>query len=665
MATAQSLANPTSRGSATSVEEARGHESSSRPLSSSSSGSQSRPFIARPPFQGSPSDPVYLGYFVHESLDSEAQERIPQPGSCGGQNSWEMGRGGMDAFTPAPDSNLSKGKQRATTYNDGPATMFSVGEGRRKEYKSDWMIDEASSSAGADTWVERERVILVLGRESIRDPSRDRHLANHHAGPTPDSLSPMLYNPQYAQTLLLVALSHPSPAFTQLAAQTPSERTTYPVIQLLDMTVASKTNPSHPLPNVLEQASKLSYQWRASLRSPAPSSRTSFIGIPSRRGSTDSVSSSLPPLTPPMNSQARMSAPQISSRRSSETSDGSQTGSNAKRWSKTPSYRDSARPPVSNRASSFFGLGKSGSETRTPPASPFDAVLHIIPSASEFPPKRALQEMLQSAVLLTSTVVPILAKRDPSNSKTGPTDPSPVSLIHMIPPNSPHALPPVIENFVLSLVPKFQGMSERRLSAFVVSQAAWLHPAEGGVMSGSDVLLFGGTRVRRTSMADGSTRVKKRAYIPYWPHQGPPMTVAPNPDFTRADYSTMVPLAPPAPAEKPMAPRRKSTTPRSPPSSRPGAKHHRSGLSQVLLPSDLEDVQSLHTPELDHAPSSASSQSHEAATPRASTFGSEVSSPTLTVEDPRPPPVMPVAPRKEKKQGGGFGSFVKRFGKRN
>jgi hypothetical protein len=168
--------------------------------------------------------------------------------------------------------------------------------------------------------------------------------------------------------------------------------------------------------------------------------------------------------------------------------------------------------------------------------------------------------------------------------------------------------------------------------------------------------LFGAAKVRPIETADGSFRIKSRAYIPYWPHQGPPMAVAPNPDFTRPDYSTLVPVQP-APAEKPIAPRRAA---RSPPTSRPGTRHHRSGLSQSITPADLEDFSSLNTPDLDHAPSSASSQSHEAMTPRASTYGSDMGSLSSPVE-PATPAVTVI--EKERKKGG-FGSFVKRFGKK-
>jgi hypothetical protein len=260
--------------------------------------------------------------------------------------------------------------------------------------------------------------------------------------------------------------------------------------------------------------------------------------------------------------------------------------------------------------------------------------------------------MLQRSILLTSAVVPILAKRDMSDSKHTIVDPTTVALVHVVPSNSPTALPAVIENFVLSLLPSFQSKSERTLASFVVNEAAWLHPAERDVSSGCDLVLFGGAKVRPTELPDGTTRTKTRAFIPFWPHQGPPMAVSPNPDFTRPDYSTLVPVAPVA--DKPVPPRRPQ---RSPPSSRPSTRHHRSGLSQVLMPSDLEDISSLHTPELDHAPSSASSQSHEAVTPRASTYGSESGSTTVPVE--AQAPVKVDTGRKS-----GFGSFVKRFGKK-
>lgn len=456
--------------------------------------------------------------------------------------------------------------------------------------------------------------------------------------PTLDSLGPLLYNPQYASTLLIIALSSPSAAFTQLAAQTPAERSTYPIVQLVDLQSISTGNPAHPLPSMLESAAKIATRWRASL-SGTSTPRMSWMG--SRTSSIDSITSARH-LSPSVSNRSSL-APPSSYRRSSDL--GSESSFDSRRMS-APATK--SRPEPSSRKSSFFGLGKT-SETKAPsPASPFDAVLHFISPASEFPANRALQEMLQRSILLTSAVVPTLAKRSISGSKDIMIDSIPVSLVHVLPANPPAALPPVIENFVLSLLPSFQSQSERTLSGYVITESAWLHPAERNIMSGSDLILFGGAQVYPNQLPDGTVRVKPRAFIPFWPHQGPPMAVAQNPDFTRSDYSTLVPVAP---AEKAPPSRRPQ---RSPPSSRPSTRHHRSGLSQVLLPSDLEDMASLHTPELDHAPSSASSQSHEAATPMTSTHGSEIGTPSLDE----------TVVYKEAGRKSGFGSFVRRFGKK-
>ena len=461
-------------------------------------------------------------------------------------------------------------------------------------------------------------------------------------GPTPDSLAPLLYNPQYASTLILVALSTPSAAFTQLAAQTTSDRTTYPIVQLVDLKSIAASNPAHPLPSLLERAAKIATQWRASLSGPS-TPRMSWMGAGSRTSSAESISSGR--YIPPPSSNRSSIAPPSAYRRSSEIS--SESTYDSRRMS-APVSR--SRPEPSSRKSSFFGLGKTSEVKAPPPASPFDAVLHFIPPASEFSANRALQEMLQRSILLTSTVVPTIAKRDMSNSKEFTVDPIPVSLVHILPPNPPAALPAVIENFVLSLLSGFQSQSERAISSVVINEAAWLYPAERDIMSGTDLVLFGGAKVRPTELADGTTRTKPRAFVPFWAHQGPPMAVAPNPDFTRPDYSTLVPVPPTA--DKPLPPRRVQ---RSPPSSRPSTRHHRSGLSQVLLPSDLEDISTLHTPELDHAPSSASSQSHEATTPMTSTYGSELGAPSLNEA---------VGVKVDTGRKGGFGSFVRRFGKK-
>ena len=64
-----------------------------------------------------------------------------------------------------PISSVLKGKQKESIPMDRPAS-FHTGEGGKREYRSTWIVDEESSMIGADAWVERDRVVLVLGRES-------------------------------------------------------------------------------------------------------------------------------------------------------------------------------------------------------------------------------------------------------------------------------------------------------------------------------------------------------------------------------------------------------------------------------------------------------------------------------------------------------------------
>jgi len=62
-------------------------------------------------------------------------------------------------------SSVLKGKQRESAFMDRPSSFHS-GDGGKREYRSTWIVDEESSIIGADAWVERDRVVLVLGRES-------------------------------------------------------------------------------------------------------------------------------------------------------------------------------------------------------------------------------------------------------------------------------------------------------------------------------------------------------------------------------------------------------------------------------------------------------------------------------------------------------------------
>ena len=132
---------------------------SSRRSSASSSGSQTKPIIARPdshaPTASTPNDnPEYFARQEEELLASQ-QSLHPRADGTG------YGNG-----TRPPVPNGWKGKQRASN-NERPTFMFHIGEDRPREYRCAWSINEEIARVGADAWVERDRVILILGRESV------------------------------------------------------------------------------------------------------------------------------------------------------------------------------------------------------------------------------------------------------------------------------------------------------------------------------------------------------------------------------------------------------------------------------------------------------------------------------------------------------------------
>jgi hypothetical protein len=116
---------------------------SQRRSSSSSSGSHSG-HITAPPQSHTPSHPPV-------SFPSTADERTEVPAAQLHQ-------------TNVPISSVLKGKQKESVPMDKPSS-FHTGEGGKREYRSTWIVDEESSMIGADAWVERDRVVLVLGRK--------------------------------------------------------------------------------------------------------------------------------------------------------------------------------------------------------------------------------------------------------------------------------------------------------------------------------------------------------------------------------------------------------------------------------------------------------------------------------------------------------------------
>lgn len=71
-----------------------------------------------------------------------------------------------------PVANVWKGKGKALN-QERPTTM--LGEDRPREYRSSWTINGEIANVGADSWIERDRVILILGRESATRLLRGAH----------------------------------------------------------------------------------------------------------------------------------------------------------------------------------------------------------------------------------------------------------------------------------------------------------------------------------------------------------------------------------------------------------------------------------------------------------------------------------------------------------
>lgn len=341
--------------------------------------------------------------------------------------------------------------------------------------------------------------------------------------PTPQSLAPILHSAQFEMTLLLIALSDPSPALEALASPsyalnaTPEQQTVYPHIQTFTPSNTSGTaitgDQSHFLPPLLDQAAVLAQQWRNSLnaaprktwRSMSVGTSVSMgmgMGMGSRRGSVDTGNTTTPALTP-----RRLSPTEFPGRgttRSSIDSTTSRPGSSFDSKSSSADHRPGLRDFGSSVSladiagsnggrpsrSRLFSMSKAKPEAVAThsTATPFDAVIHFIPPPSASAPQRALQEMLHATVILTSAVTPILARKgsalpaaklSSSSSTMTLSSPSaditPISLIHVVPPTAPAPLPEVIESFVLSFMPRFQVATERELQGMAVGLQAWLN----------------------------------------------------------------------------------------------------------------------------------------------------------------------------------------------
>ena len=341
--------------------------------------------------------------------------------------------------------------------------------------------------------------------------------------PTADTLAPILYNPTFSDTLLLVGSTEPLPSIEALNSpsfllQTSPNQTVYPTLQ--PFTIPSVVPGISPIPAIINEAITLAQLYR---RSNGAQPRLS-----GRRESDDSTASITPPRTPPLGGNSPLGTPDARIRLSS---DSGREGSGQR-----SSFSDLARPELSKSSSetslrsaltksriasihlsreSMFGSLPRNSKIETKPwtgGSPIDSVINFIPSASEYQPQRAMQDMLHQAVVLTSGILPTLSLRP---GKSAQPDLLPTSLLHVLPSQVPGPLPGVIENFLLGLVPKFAAQSDREIWSGVTTIPAWLaspRELDNEQYSGSEVLLLGGLRCPLSRNPD----IKPRAFLPNW-----------------------------------------------------------------------------------------------------------------------------------------------------
>lgn len=328
-------------------------------------------------------------------------------------------------------------------------------------------------------------------------------------------LAPLLYNPSFEDTLILVGSAEPLPSIEALTSpsfllHSSPDRTVYPTLQpfTLDKTAAGMSS----TPAIIEQATTLAQLYR---RAAASSPRT-----PRRRDSSDSSASYTPPRTPPLtdSSDARLRQSFESGAGSIDRAMSDFSRPDLPKSSSETSLRAASRSRLSTlslgREKAFSSLSRNTKLDSKPwsGGSPLDVVINFIPPGSDFEAGREMQDMLHQAVVLTSGIIPTLARRP---AKTSTPDPLAVSLIHVLPSQVPGPLPGVVENFLLGLIPKFAAQSEREIWSSVVTIPAWLAPPRhlsSESRSGAEALLFGGLRCTTPSNPDH----RLRAFLPNW-----------------------------------------------------------------------------------------------------------------------------------------------------
>lgn len=346
----------------------------------------------------------------------------------------------------------------------------------------------------------------------------------------------MLYNPAFANTLLLIGSYKPIPEIDALLSpsyllSSSPEREICPTLQPFQPSGKASGTDAHDLTVLLNQATILAKQYR----SQTP------LATRSRQGSFSSASNS-PPSTP---GGKRKVLSGLGLGKTTPPRRGSFDSTEGGRPS--PSASDSERPRIPNSMSSgslrvssrnsrsrissmsrdnfLGGMFKLDSDAKSSGEGPhlFDAVINFMPPMSMFKPQRAMQDMLHQAVVITTGCVPALVRH--VGGKTS-NDTLPITLLHVLPAQTPPALAPVLESFVLSLLPSFQARCSRELFGCVVTPSVWSSPlvsmssnaiTEDGV-SGAEVLLVGGVKCLHQIMK-GQGRAedfKPRAFLYSW-----------------------------------------------------------------------------------------------------------------------------------------------------
>ncbi|OWZ68116.1 hypothetical protein AYX15_00941 [Cryptococcus neoformans] len=385
-----------------------------------------------------------------------------------------------------------------------------------------WVLDPTEMQLGSETWSNSLRIVLVLGHVTV------------------EALEPILYNPAFANTLLLIGTYKPIPEIDALLSpsyllSSSPDREVCPSIQPFQPSGKASGTDSHDLTVLLNEATTLAKQYRertllatrsrqgsfssASKSPSSPGGRNKvFSGLrlgktPSRRGSFDSTGGDRP---------------------LSSVSNGERTGipssmsSNSLRASNiAPSQNSRPRILSMSRDSILGGMFKLDGDARSLGEGQhlFDAVINFVPPMSMFKSERAMQNMLHQAVVITTGCVPTLVRNvGKSSNDEAPT--LPITLLHVLPSQAPPALAPVLESFVLSLLPSFQARCSRELFGCVITPPVWFSPlvsvspnaiTEDGV-SGAEVLLIGGVRCSHQVMK-GQGRAedfKPRAFLFSW-----------------------------------------------------------------------------------------------------------------------------------------------------